>query len=639
AALHVDPEVVEPGQEITLTWTTLEADQCVLSFAPGPAALNGSLTLVPGETTRYALTASGPGGEVVVYARVYVQRAVDYDYGNPTPAEQAHLEALNRARANPHAEAARLGLDLFEGVDPAEISGEPAQPLTFNARLHQSAGLHASDMMARQYFGHDNPEGQTPLDRIIEAGYPYYRTAENIGIKMDIHPLEEVASALALHDALFIDAGVEGRGHRVNLLDPMVREVGVGVSHGSYLTNPYSYMIVCNFGMSSQLLDPFLLGVVYDDQDADGRYTAGEGLGDVIIRVLETGAITATASAGGYGIPLPSGAYTVEAELPGGRKAVRTIEISGLNVKQDFSLDQFNFPMAEAAITSYPRVIQAGKAAMLIWSAGEANTVVIDNGVGAVGLSGSIPVSPVQTTTYTLTSSGDFGSASESVTVYVDESPDPPAASLSVAPEIIGRGETVTLTWWAPGAESVFIDQGVGLAPSEGSIQLSLSHTIRFTLTAINPGGQAAAEARVQVTGERPPQPEGSFGRKYEDLIPGDASIHRYAPGRFTLITGRVETIAGAPLPDVAVTMYDHSEYVTAYTDAQGAYTLPVQSGDETIAETIRMIAEDLASTTFIIDGDSNIVITHQSTPMTDEFIDPIQRPGVFRGQPGVFGG
>ncbi|MCP4663930.1 MAG: hypothetical protein GY856_51765, partial [bacterium] len=47
AALHVDPEVVEPGQEITLTWTTLEADQCVLSFAPGPAALNGSLTLVP----------------------------------------------------------------------------------------------------------------------------------------------------------------------------------------------------------------------------------------------------------------------------------------------------------------------------------------------------------------------------------------------------------------------------------------------------------------------------------------------------------------------------------------------------------------------------------------------------------------
>ncbi|MCP4692053.1 MAG: carboxypeptidase-like regulatory domain-containing protein, partial [Desulfobacterales bacterium] len=173
---------------------------------------------------------------------------------------------------------------------------------------------------------------------------------------------------------------------------------------------------------------------------------------------------------------------------------------------------------------------------------------------------------------------------------------------------------------------------------------MSLSRTTRFTVTAINPGGQAAAEARVQVTGERPPQPEGSFGRKYEDLIPGDASIHRYAPGRFTLITGRVETISGAPLPDASVTVHDHLEYGTAYTDAQGAYTLPVQGGDVitlvfeksdlltahrkvrtpwndvVVAETVRMIGEDPASTTFIFDGDPNTVISHQSTPVTDEF-------------------
>ncbi len=56
--------------------------------------------------------------------RVYVQGAAVYEYGNPTPAEQAHLEAVNRARANPLAEASRLGIDLFEDVAPGAISGD-----------------------------------------------------------------------------------------------------------------------------------------------------------------------------------------------------------------------------------------------------------------------------------------------------------------------------------------------------------------------------------------------------------------------------------------------------------------------------------------------------------------------------------
>ncbi|MCP4692122.1 MAG: hypothetical protein GY859_29015 [Desulfobacterales bacterium] len=47
--------------------------------------------------------------------------AASYECGNPTPAEQAHLDAVNRARANPLAEAARLDIDLFEGVAPGAI--------------------------------------------------------------------------------------------------------------------------------------------------------------------------------------------------------------------------------------------------------------------------------------------------------------------------------------------------------------------------------------------------------------------------------------------------------------------------------------------------------------------------------------
>ena len=40
-----------------------------------------------------------------------------YLYGDPSPAEQAHLERINRARLDPRAEAERLlGGDLNEGI-------------------------------------------------------------------------------------------------------------------------------------------------------------------------------------------------------------------------------------------------------------------------------------------------------------------------------------------------------------------------------------------------------------------------------------------------------------------------------------------------------------------------------------------
>lgn len=45
-----------------------------------------------------------------------------FDHGNPSDYEQLMLELINRARAAPGAEAARLGIDLNQGLDPGTIS-------------------------------------------------------------------------------------------------------------------------------------------------------------------------------------------------------------------------------------------------------------------------------------------------------------------------------------------------------------------------------------------------------------------------------------------------------------------------------------------------------------------------------------
>ncbi len=75
----------------------------------------------------------------------------------------------------------------------------------------------------------------------------------------------------------------------------------------------------------------FLLDVVFDSQV--DLYDAREGVGSVVIRALEPGDNAITASAGGYGLLLSPGDYTVEAKLPDGRVAVQEASIGANNVK------------------------------------------------------------------------------------------------------------------------------------------------------------------------------------------------------------------------------------------------------------------------------------------------------------------
>jgi hypothetical protein len=65
-----------------------------------------------------------------------------------------------------------------------------------------------------------------------------------------------------------------------------------------------------------------------------------------------------------------------------------------------------------------PSTIPAGNTAILSWHVTGANTVII-TGLGTVPSSGSAPVSPASTTTYTLTAINDFTTTTGSVTVTV----------------------------------------------------------------------------------------------------------------------------------------------------------------------------------------------------------------------------
>ncbi len=70
-------------------------------------------------------------------------------------------------------------------------------------------------------------------------------------------------------------------------------------------------------------------------------------------------------------------------------------------------------------LSANPSRVAPGQTSVLTWSSAGAASVVIDNGIGSVGASGSRTVSPPATTTYVATATGTVGSATVSTTVSV----------------------------------------------------------------------------------------------------------------------------------------------------------------------------------------------------------------------------
>jgi len=298
-------------------------------------------------------------------------------------------------------------------------------------------------------------------------------------------------------------------------------------------------------------------------------------------------------------------------------------------------------PPPTVTFSAEPSTVTLGESSTLAWATTNAESVSIDQGIGGVSLNGSVRVSPIETTTYTIMAAGPGGAATDNVTVEVIPAP---YVTISADPEGIQIGGSSTLSWSSSNADRAFIDNGIGTVPAEGSIAVSPEHTTTYTITVTGDLGSANARTTVKVTGNPAPLPEGSYGEQYADLIPPDATVEGYDPGRFSLITGLVQSIDDTPISDVSVTIHGHPEYGTAGTDVNGRFSIPVEGGgtitivyqkqglitsqrkvyvpwnDNAIAETIRMIVEDPISTTITFDGSPDTVVTHSSTEITDEF-------------------
>ncbi|MFN8078601.1 MAG: CAP domain-containing protein [Kineosporiaceae bacterium] len=152
----------------------------------------------------------------------------------PKPTKKPTLEPTKRPTKKPAATtpAAPASSDAREVLRLTNVerakAGCPA--LAWNSRLATAAQRHSADMAANNYFEHNSQDGRSPFQRMKDAGYGYSQAAENI-------------AAGQRSPASVMDSWMNSAGHRANILNCGLRELGVGVakggSYGIYWTQDF----------------------------------------------------------------------------------------------------------------------------------------------------------------------------------------------------------------------------------------------------------------------------------------------------------------------------------------------------------------------------------------------------------------
>lgn len=190
--------------------------------------------------------------------------------------------------------------------------------------------------------------------------------------------------------------------------------------------------------------------------------------------------------------------------------------------------------------------VKKGETVTLHWASSYLTSFILNPGDNHLSATtGDFYVHPTETTTYTITGSGPYGSASSSLTVTVegelsaDASPSPSASpSASVSPsaspgsdetagfiittsddQTIVRGQKAGLSWDIPDADEVTIDYPeLHVVSSKGSFDFFPTDTTVVTITARK--GDEVVQKKVTITVLNVPAQVQEFARNLQDKLP-----------------------------------------------------------------------------------------------------------------------
>ncbi|MBM3230962.1 CAP domain-containing protein [Candidatus Peregrinibacteria bacterium] len=124
--------------------------------------------------------------------------------------------------------------NLLEAIN-IERAVQAHTALTLNAQLSLSAQRHAEDMIARDYFAHENPEGLRVGDRVRATGYGDLN-AQKCRCSYRISIAENLAKGQKFVNHV-IQSWLDSPKHREALLADVYDEVGIGIAGDVWVLN------------------------------------------------------------------------------------------------------------------------------------------------------------------------------------------------------------------------------------------------------------------------------------------------------------------------------------------------------------------------------------------------------------------
>ncbi len=167
--------------------------------------------------------------EMFLINDTYISVFYDQHQNDTVTAIQLISKSLEDQKKDYYTEATDLlkeGFEyqLFDLTNAARLKFD-LSTLTWDDYVKETARKHSQDMAVNNYFSHENLEGQSPFDRMLEDDISFTMAGENL--------------AYGQYSSIFAHEGLMNSiGHRENILQKDFKYLGVGVAFNSK-SQPY----------------------------------------------------------------------------------------------------------------------------------------------------------------------------------------------------------------------------------------------------------------------------------------------------------------------------------------------------------------------------------------------------------------
>lgn len=126
----------------------------------------------------------------------------------------------------------------------AQRSANGVSSLTENSKLNAAAQAKANDMVTRDYWSHQTPDGKQPWVFITNAGYQYLSAGENLAYGF-------------MTSSGTVTGWMNSPPHKANLLSVNFTEVGFGIANSpNYVGNGPQTVVVAMYGKPQAASSP-----------------------------------------------------------------------------------------------------------------------------------------------------------------------------------------------------------------------------------------------------------------------------------------------------------------------------------------------------------------------------------------------